>query len=211
MQSPRRQLRWCSSHQLLLQSQIQCGISHIFVRKSEEGPPAEPLSEPCSNVDAVVVCRLGAFDDPGNGRAGRCSNRWVQARLLHHARLLLHLFDDHLPCRPEQLDMKNPVADEISCDTNLPIAIDGARFIVFVGPQAAFCTPGELVCGDLALPGEILVTSRSLKGQKKMTKQRLAEKKLRGSFVYYRFANTMRHVPRGVIGTDAQVLFQLIG
>ncbi len=81
---------------------------------------------------------------------------------------------------PEQLDMKKPVTDEICRGASLPIAIDGARFMVFVGLQPSFCTPGELVGGDLPLPGEILVTGWSLKRQKKMAKQRFAEMKLTG-------------------------------
>jgi hypothetical protein len=39
---------------LLLQRQIQGGISYIFVGKTEEGPLAEPLSEPRNDIDAAV-------------------------------------------------------------------------------------------------------------------------------------------------------------
>lgn len=62
-----------------------------------------------------------------------------------------------------------------------PIAIDGERLMVFGGPQASFCTPGELVGRDLALPGQIPVACWSFERLKEMPKQRLAEVKLSGN------------------------------
>ncbi len=40
---------------------------------------------------------------------------------LHDAKIPPHFLDDHLAGRPEQLDLKNPVTEEISCDSNLAI------------------------------------------------------------------------------------------
>jgi len=67
-----------------------------------EGPLAEPLSEPRSDIDAVVGQRrrLGTADDLGNRRAGKRGSQRVQASLPHDAEFSLYVFDDRLRAGP---------------------------------------------------------------------------------------------------------------
>ena len=134
------------SFPLLFQRQTQAAIPDILVRKREEGPFAEPLSEPGNDIDAVVGQWLSTQDDLGNRRTGRRNSGRVQAGLLHGAELVPYFFDERLPGRPVQLGLMKPVTDEICCDASLAIAIKRGRLAMFDGAvQAGFGTSGEFV------------------------------------------------------------------
>ena len=65
--------------QLLLPRHLERSVSDSVVGKGEEGPTAEPLSEPRHDVGTVVdeLGRLGLLDDLGNGRCAAAS--WKSA------------------------------------------------------------------------------------------------------------------------------------